>query len=144
MAKGEKLDRKQLIEVIQAKKGMLTQVALSLNVSLQTIYNYRNRYATVAAAIEEARDELDSSLLDGAEYKLAEAVRNGESWAIKYVLDKKGQGRGYEKSSTLKVSDPDGGPLGLGSAFSGLTEGELAQLLNNLVVAAGVSLPPDG
>ena len=139
---GEKLDRNQLIEVIHAKKGMLSQVAKVLNVSLQTVYNYKHRYATVAAAMEEARQSLDTGLLDGAEFKLAEAVSNGEPWAIKYVLDKKGRERGYEKVATLKVSDPDGLPLEFGNAFNNLSERELERMLANLATASGIQVLP--
>lgn len=91
----ERLNRKQLIETIHAKQGVLSQVARALDVTLPTIYNYRNRYASVAQAIEDSRNRYDTELLDEAEYKLRESVRNGDAWAVKYVLDKKGKVRGF-------------------------------------------------
>ena len=91
----EKIDRNQLIEAIHAKQGVLSQVARAMGCHLTTIYNYRDRYASVKQAIDDSRNRYDTELLDEAEYKLRESVRNGDAWAVKYVLDKKGKVRGF-------------------------------------------------
>ena len=103
MAGKEALNRKQLIDSILRNKGIISAVAQEMGVTPWTIYNYRDKYSTVADAIEEARYNLDMSLLDGAEVKLSEAVKQGEAWAIRYVLDKKGAKRGYKEVSKQEV-----------------------------------------
>jgi len=103
MAGKETLNRKQLIDSIIRNSGIISAVAKEFGVTPWTIYNYRDKYSTVAEAIHEARHNLDTNLLDGAELKLSEAVRNGEAWAIRYVLDKKGNGRGYKEVSRQEV-----------------------------------------
>lgn len=108
----EKLDRTKLIEVIMKKQGVLSQVAREMGVTLPTIYNYRDKYATVAQAIIDARDTFDTELVDEGEIKLREAVRNGEAWAVKYTLSTKGKQRGYverqevtgENGDTIKIN----------------------------------------
>lgn len=99
----EKLDRNELIRVIHLKQGVLSQVARAIGCSLPTIYNYRDKYATVARAIIEARDTFDTELVDEGEIKLREAVRRGDAWAVKYVLSTKGRTRGYVERSELDV-----------------------------------------
>ncbi|MCA9979247.1 MAG: hypothetical protein KDD89_00370 [Anaerolineales bacterium] len=99
-----------------------------MGVTPWTIYNYRDKYSTVADAIEEARYNLDMSLLDGAEVKLSEAVKQGEAWAIRYVLDKKGHGRGYKEVSRKEVEHS--GRID----FSALTDEELEAIANGRVL----------
>lgn len=102
-----KLDRELLIETIEAKQGIITAVAQSLNVSRRAIYDAAERWQTVKEAIHHARFDYDEGLLDEAEIKLREAVRGGESWAVRYTIDKKGKSRGYidKYEIDLKVSD---------------------------------------
>lgn len=95
MAANKNINREHLIAEIHAKQGVLSQVAKSMDISLPTVYYYRDRYATVATAIEEARNTFDTQIVDEGEIKLREAVREGKAWAVRYVLDNKGKGRGY-------------------------------------------------
>lgn len=95
MAGKPKLDTKQLIKVIFAKKGFISQIAAAMAVDIATIYNYRNKHTEVADALLQARNNFDDTLLDNAEFKLYEAINNNQAWAIRYVLDKKGLSRGY-------------------------------------------------
>ena len=104
----EKLNRHELIEVIYKKQGILSQVAREMRVSLPTVYNYRDKYATVAAAIVSARNTFDVELVDEGEIKLREAVRNGEAWAVKYVLSTKGKRRGYVERQEITGADGGG------------------------------------
>jgi transposase len=108
MARTESIDTKRLIASILKNNGIISAVAKDFGVSSYTIYQYRNKYASVAKALEEARYNLDSTLLDGAELKLNEAIRNGEAWAIRYVLKTKGTGRGYIETERREVTGADG------------------------------------
>ena len=102
-----KLDRESLIKVIEAKQGVITAVAKELGVTRKAIYDAANRWKSVREALDEARNDYDDSLLDEAEYKLRTAVRNGERWAVKYALDKKGARRGYvdKKQHDININD---------------------------------------
>lgn len=102
-------DRKHIIDVIYAKQGIVTQVAKALGVSRNAIYDAGKRWASVAVALEDAKHDYDETVLDEAEIKLREAVRNGESWALKYVLSTKGKKRGYVERQ--EVTGKDGGDL---------------------------------
>ena len=97
-----KLDRTQLIDVIEAKSGVVTAVAAALGVTRTAIYDARDRWPTVAVALAAARHNYDSGLLDEAELRLREAVLEGEGWAVRYVLDKKGRERGYLTESSIQ------------------------------------------
>ena len=103
MARTETIDHKKLIASILKNYGIVSAIAKEFGVTAFTIYQYRNKYASVAKALEEARYNLDSTLLDGAELKLNEATRNGEAWAIRYVLKTKGTERGYIETERREV-----------------------------------------
>jgi transposase len=103
MARTETIDHKKLIASILKNNGIVSAIAKEFGVTAFTIYQYRNKYASVAKALEEARYNLDSTLLDGAELKLNEAIRNGEAWAIRYVLKTKGTERGYIETTRQEL-----------------------------------------
>jgi hypothetical protein len=109
MARKEELDWRQLVKVIHAKQGVLSQVARAMDCHLTTIYNYRDRYANVAQAIKDARNTFDTELLDEAEIKLREATRDGAPWAVKYTLSTKGKTRGYVERQ--EITGADGGTI---------------------------------
>lgn len=104
MAANKNIKRDKLIEVIYLKQGVLSQVARAMDISLPTVYWWRDHYATVAQAIIEARDTFDTELVDEGEIKLREAVRRGDAWAVKYVLSTKGRTRGYVERSEVEHS----------------------------------------
>ena len=87
----EVLDREKLINTIWEMRGRVAFVAERLGVSTVTIYNYRDRYTTVARALEAAKQHNDNLLVDGAETAIHNAiiVAKGETaapWAVRYVL----------------------------------------------------------
>lgn len=98
----EILNYKDVIQAIYRANGIIAVVARSLGVSEKTIYRYRDKNITVKNAIDDARHIFNEKLLDEAELKLLEAVRDGKPWAIKYVLDRKGILRGYLDQSKVE------------------------------------------
>lgn len=114
---GEKFTREQMIEAIHEHDGKITSVARALGCSRQTVYNYRDRYKTVAAALREAADDYDVQLLDLAERKLFDAVMQGEQWAVKYALEAKGSLRGYRRGVDLTTG---GAPINI--TFDGIID----------------------
>lgn len=101
----EKLDRKELIEVIAAKQGVISLVAQALQVSRQAIYDAAKRWPTVAAAIEDARNMYKEGIKDEAQLGLRAAVRANERWAIMYTLDHLGEDRGFGNKQKIQLED---------------------------------------
>ena len=104
MARTDSIDRRALVDSILKNNGIISAVAKEFGVTAWAIYKYRDKYASVEEAINQARHNLDSALLDGAELKLSEAIRRGDSWAIRYILDKKGEARGYKSVTRQEVA----------------------------------------
>ena len=92
MANGNgKFTAEQMIEAIRDADGIIASAARKLGTSRQTVHNYVNRYATVKAAYEEARD----TNIDYAESQLMRAVQKGSLPAIMFMLKTIGRNRGY-------------------------------------------------
>jgi hypothetical protein len=79
----------EAIEAIQKTGGRIPPAADLLGISIATFYNYLERWEGLSAALDEARSEWDQKLVTRAEYALAEAVRSGLSWAVRFVLTTK-------------------------------------------------------
>ena len=80
-----------MIQTLRRTKGMVYLAAEALNCHPQTVYNYIARHPTVKAAWEAE----SGKMLDVGEMKLYEAVLNGESWGVQFLLRTKGKHRGY-------------------------------------------------
>lgn len=90
----------QVIEALQATRGMVYLAARRLQCDPETIMNYCKSYPTVEAAKVAARGEL----LDVAEVRLWQAVNKGEAWAVAFALKTVGRARGYGERVDLNVS----------------------------------------
>ena len=97
----KKLKREDVIKAVKKFKGKVGLVAEHFGVVSQTIYNYADRYKTVADAIKLYRKQFNETLLDTAESKLQTAIMEGKAWAVRYALDKKGASRGYIEQKNL-------------------------------------------
>jgi len=97
------LDKKETLEAIKKYKGKIALVALSLKVSVGTVYNFANRHKIIKKAIKNAQKDWDITLVDTAEAKLFKAVTNGKAWAIRFVLETKGRDRGYSTKNEIEV-----------------------------------------
>ena len=95
----------QVIEALEAKKGMVYLAAKMLRCSHTTVYNYMKRYATV----RRAKECEDGKFGDMCELKLYDAAQKGESWAVQFALRTKFKSRGYVERQ--EVSGPDGEKL---------------------------------
>jgi hypothetical protein len=111
MARKERIKVQELIDAIHKTSGQLSQVARTFGVYTSTIYEYRDKYPAVAQAIIESRSNFDDILLDTAERQLAIASNDGKAWAIRYILDKKGEARGYKSVTRQEVTGADGGAI---------------------------------
>ena len=89
--KQERYTTEQVIEALQATKGMVTLAARQLGCHPSTVRSYIERHPTVAQAHREQRE----GFLDIAELALMKAVQSGESWAVSFALKTIGKSRGY-------------------------------------------------
>jgi len=94
----------QVADALINARGILKDAARELGCSRQTIYNYIDKYTTVADAYNEANERS----LDFAEGKLMDAIGKGNLTAIIFYLKTKGKHRGYverqEISADVQVS----------------------------------------
>ena len=105
MADKQRFTAEQVCEALRETKGMVYLAAKRLGVTGATVYNYRDRYASVRAVIEEQSGEVD----DVAEMTLYKAIVAGEPWAIQFRLRTKGKTRGYTERT--EVTGADGGAI---------------------------------
>ncbi len=103
MTTRQRFTQQQIIEALKATKGMVYLAAERLGCEAQTVYNYRDRYPAVRAAMELEDGKID----DIAEMKLYQAIMAGESWAVQFRLRTKGKGRGYTERTEHSVTIED-------------------------------------
>lgn len=85
------LTDKEVLLALSNKGGSVVDAAQVLNVTPQRL----SRYCATRPEIQEALAEYRKSMVDIAEHHLANAVAEGEKWAIHLVLTTLGKNRGY-------------------------------------------------
>lgn len=105
MPKPRKFTAEQVAEALRAAGGLVTVTADRLGCTPLTVRHYMQKCPTVRQAWEDASDRI----LDFGESKLIERVREGEGWAICFLLKTKGRKRGYVERQ--EVTGADGGPI---------------------------------
>ncbi len=98
----------EVIAMIRACKGVVTQVAKRLKCTPRTIDNYVARYPEV----EEALDDERRGFVDLAELQLFKMVQDGEWEAVKFVLKTVGRHRGYIEREGQRDRDSATGGAG--------------------------------
>jgi hypothetical protein len=88
----------QMVEAIRLKHGLLTNVAIHLGCSLNTVINYCNRFPEVAEACKQARHRI----VDIAESALFTKIKAGDITAIIFTLKCLGKSRDYIDRSTIE------------------------------------------
>ena len=96
MARTQKYTVQQVVDALQATRGMVYIAAQRLGCTYQTIYNYRDRHPIVARTLIRESGTVN----DTAELQLFKAIAEGKEWAIKYRLSNKATDRGYGQSDT--------------------------------------------
>lgn len=91
MARTKRFKPEKVIEALRATRGMVALAAEKLQCDRNTVYNYIEEYPEVKEVVESCRDKM----LDVAEIKLEEAIRQGQPWAITFSLKTIGKKRGY-------------------------------------------------
>lgn len=96
-----KYTRDEIARGILEAKGLITQAALIVGCTPQTIHNYIARYPDLQDVLNQAREQT----IDIAERKLYELVEKGELGAVIFLLKTLGKSRGYiERSERVNVS----------------------------------------
>ena len=93
----------RIIKSLHESQGLLTLAARKAGVSYTTVKRYAAEFPSVHDAVQEAKE----SMLDFAEGKLYQKIRDGDTASIIFYLKTQGKGRGYierqEVTGDLKV-----------------------------------------
>jgi hypothetical protein len=81
----------EIKEALETYHGAVYLASEALNVWPSALYARIKK----SPELQQLLDLYSGRLVDAAELKLEQAVRNGESWAIALVLKTKGRNRGY-------------------------------------------------
>lgn len=101
----EKLTATQVIEALKKHQGLAALAAESLGVNVQTIYNYRDRYPTIAEAIVHLKEKR----IDVVEGKLWQRINSDDTTAIIFFLKTQAKARGYVER--VEQTGADGEPI---------------------------------
>lgn len=95
----------EIIEALKKHQGLAALAAESLGVNVQTIYNYRDRYPTVAEAIVHLKEKR----IDVVEGKLWSRINSDDTTAIIFFLKTQAKARGYvERQEITGTPENDG------------------------------------
>ena len=100
MGARRKFKPKYVANALKANMGMVYITARKIGCSHQMIYNYIDEFEECRQAYEEQ----SGTMVDTAELKFFEAIKNGEPWAINKMLSTKGRTRGYGEQVDLKTT----------------------------------------
>ena len=95
----------QFIAAIPGTGGIITAIAKRVGCSWSTAKKFIVGHATV----QQAYDDECQSVLDLAEAKTIELIKNGDAAMIRYYLSTKGKHRGYTERQ--EVTGEDSGPI---------------------------------
>ena len=103
----QKYTATQVAEAIERAKGYASKAAADLGCTVQTIYNYRDRYEMVATAIKETEEKRG----DYVEDKLMRLIDSGNVAATIFFCKTKLADRGYRENIRTEHANADGEPL---------------------------------
>jgi len=95
-----RLSKKAITEALQQACGRVTEAARRLGCSREHLHRRIRSDAALQAALDSAREEL----IDLAESKLVEKIRQGNLTAIIFALKTLGKQRGYTERMELQHS----------------------------------------
>lgn len=84
-------DQKEFITVLRNSSCNVSVACAKKNISRQTYYNWKKNNSLFAQEVEH----LEESLIDFAETKLMENIRDGKEASIFFFLKTRGKKRGY-------------------------------------------------
>lgn len=91
MAKKHQFTSQQVIQALQDADGYVSKAASILGCGTTTIYNYRDKYSSVAVAWKDIREKRH----DFVENALHKRIQSGSDTAIIFYLKTQAKQRGY-------------------------------------------------
>lgn len=91
MGKSNGYTATQVIEALQEANGYVSKTASILGCTAKTVYNYRDRFVSVAEAWQDIREKRH----DFVENKLHNLINEGNPAAIFFYLKTQAKDRGY-------------------------------------------------
>jgi hypothetical protein len=98
-----KVTASEVIEALKKHQGLAALAADSLGVHVQTIYNYRDKYPTVADTIKHLREKRK----DVVEGKLWSRINSDDTTAIIFFLKTQAKDRGYVERQEITGAEED-------------------------------------
>lgn len=100
MARGVKLTKDKVAQMIVKKAGNISEVARAMKVSRKAVYAKINQHEDLAELLADTRAEL----IDLAESKLRSQIDKENITAIIFTLKTQGRNRGYIEKLDLNIS----------------------------------------
>ena len=100
-----KVTTKQIITALKNNAGLVAVSAKKLNITPQAIYKRAKAEPKIQRTLETCRAEV----IDLAEGKLFEAVKEAKPWAICFILKCLAKERGYVERQ--EIAGASGGPI---------------------------------
>lgn len=113
---------REAIEAIRDSRGFVTVIAKRLGCSRRHVYNLRDKYVSVAEALEDEREKTK----DWVESKIVQRMDEGSDTMLIFYAKTQMKDRGYVERQ--EVTGADGGPIVTKVDLSDLTDDELDQL----------------
>ena len=117
MAKKNGYTATQVIEALEEAQGYVSKTASLLGCTPMTVYNYRDRFVSVAEAWQGIREKRT----DFVENKLQQQIDSGNITAIIFYLKTQAKDRGYVERQ--EVTGADGGKLDINISWAEDSDG---------------------
>lgn len=95
-----KWTKEEVLESVKDTFGILSLIQGKLGIDRSTLWNYRQRWPEIDAAIKNERGRF----VGMAEEQLRKKVKGGSLEAIKFVLSRLGKDEGWGEEQTVNVS----------------------------------------
>lgn len=128
MSKKREETAQRIIAALQESNGLLTLTAKKAGLGYTTVWQYTQDFPSVKKAVMEAKERM----LDFAEGKLYEKIKEGDNIAILFYLKTQGKKRGYIERS--EVTGAEGTPLLNVNVNSNETKHDIAAVIKRLSV----------
>ncbi len=107
MANKDQYSAQQFIDAIPGTGGIISMIARKVNCDWNTAKKYVTKYATVEAAYDAECE----AVLDMAESRVIEMMKEKDGTMLRYYLSTKGKSRGYVERQ--EVTGADGKDIGM-------------------------------
>jgi len=98
---------KQIAEALRQTRGIMSAAADLIGCDRHTV----ERYVHGSPTLIEIRNQAKQRLVDTAEVQLMNEVNKGNWKAVRFVLERLGQDRGYRETMRQEWTGKDGAPV---------------------------------